>query len=86
MLPYVLLLVVAYLLAPRNLKLTGERAGLFPRAQEGDRLDVEVRLTAKRRVSTFVLEERVPERLGNPVRVPRLFVERGRKAREVPMR
>jgi uncharacterized protein (DUF58 family) len=66
----VLLLVVAYLLAPRNLKLTGDRAGLFPRAQEGDRLDVEVRLTANRRVSTFILEERVPERLGNPVRVP----------------
>ncbi|HEX2850328.1 MAG TPA: DUF58 domain-containing protein, partial [Acidimicrobiales bacterium] len=66
----VLLLVVAYLIAPKRLRLEGERAGLFPRVQEGDRLDVEVKLTARRRVSTFVLEERVPERLGRPVRVP----------------
>ncbi|HEX2851484.1 MAG TPA: hypothetical protein VHN98_13060, partial [Acidimicrobiales bacterium] len=66
----VLLLVVAYLIAPKRLRLEGERAGLCPRVQEGDRLDVEVKLTARRRVSTFVLEERVPERLGRPVRVP----------------
>ena len=65
-----LLLIVSYLIAPRRLKLTGNRAGLFPRAQEGDRLDVEVRLEAKRSVSTFILEERVPERLGSAVRVP----------------
>jgi uncharacterized protein (DUF58 family) len=65
-----LLVVVSYLIAPRRLRLVGERDGLFPRAQEGDRLDVEVKLTARRRVSTFVLEERVPERLGAPVRVP----------------
>jgi uncharacterized protein (DUF58 family) len=66
----VLLMIVSYLIAPRRLKLVGERAGLFPRAQEGDRLDVEVKLTAKRRMSTFILEERVPERLGRIVRVP----------------
>lgn len=66
----ILLLVVSYLIAPRRLRLEGERSGLFPRAREGDRLDVEVRLTAKRRVAGFMLEERVPERLGNPVRVP----------------
>src|SRR5918996_3666012 len=65
-----LLVVVCYLIAPRRLRLTGDREGLFPRAQEGDRLDVEVKLTARRRVSTFVLEEQLPERLGNPVRVP----------------
>jgi uncharacterized protein (DUF58 family) len=65
-----LLLVLSYFLAPRRLRLTGERHGLFPRAQEGDRLDVEVKLTAKRRLSTFILEERVPERLGTAVRVP----------------
>jgi uncharacterized protein (DUF58 family) len=66
----VLLVVVSLAIAPRNLKLTGEREGLFPRALEGDRLDVEVRLAARRRVSTFILEERVPDRLGNSVRVP----------------
>ena len=65
-----LLLGVSYLISPRNLKLEGVRDGLFPRVQEGDRLDVELKLTAKRRLSTFVLEERVPDRLGRRVRVP----------------
>jgi len=66
----ILLLGVSMLIAPRNLKLTGERDGLFPRVQEGDRLEVELKLTAKRRMSTFILEERLPERLGKSVRVP----------------
>jgi uncharacterized protein (DUF58 family) len=66
----ILLVVVSYAIAPRRLKLTGEREGLFPRVSQGDRLEVEVKLTAKRRVSTFVLEERLPERLGTTVRVP----------------
>ena len=67
---YGLLLLVglAYFLVPKRLKLEGDRSGLFPRVQEGDRLDVEVRLRANRTVSTFILEERVPDRLGNPVR------------------
>src|SRR2546423_10184033 len=69
---YGLLLLVglAYLIAPHRLRMTGTREGLFPRAQEGDRLDVEVKLTAKRRVGAFILEERVPERLGAAVRGP----------------
>ena len=65
----VALVVIAIVLAPRRLGLTGERSGLFPRAREGDRLEVEVKLTAKRSVSTFILEERVPEKLGHTVRV-----------------
>ena len=72
-----LLVVTGILLAPRRLKLEGDRAGLFPRAHEGDRLDVEVTLTAHRGVSTVVLEERVPERLGMPVRVPISRLGRG---------
>ena len=65
-----LMVVLALVVAPRRLRLEGERTGLFPRAHEGERLDVEVRLKANRRVTTFMLEERVPERLGHPVRVP----------------
>ncbi len=65
-----LLIAASYLLAPRGLKLDATRTGLMPRAQQGDRLDVEVRLQAQRGVSTFVLEERVPERLGSTVKVP----------------
>lgn len=65
-----ILVVMSYILAPRKLKLEGVRAGLFPRAQEGDRLEVEVELKATRRVAAFTLEERLPERLGTSVRVP----------------
>lgn len=65
-----LLVFASYALAPRKLKLIGSREGLFPRAQEGDRLEVEVQLTAQRRVGAFMLEERVPERLGTTVKVP----------------
>ncbi|MEY2417899.1 MAG: hypothetical protein QOG90_579 [Actinomycetota bacterium] len=75
----VMLFGICFFLAPRNLKLTGERAGLFPRAHEGDRLEVEVSLEARRGVSTFVLEERVPERLGQPVRVPITKLSSGEK-------
>ena len=64
-----LLFVMAFFLSPR-LRMQGERAGLFPRASEGDRLEVNLKLTAKRRASTFLLEERVPDRLGSTVRVP----------------
>jgi uncharacterized protein (DUF58 family) len=66
----VVFVLTAYLLIPRRLGLVGERSGLFPRAQEGDTVDVEIRLRAKRRVSTFILEERVPEKLGHPARLP----------------
>ena len=40
-------------------------------------MDVEVQLTAKRTLSTFVLEERVPERLGHTVKVPISKLPRG---------
>ncbi len=66
----VLLLGLSYVLAPRRLRLTGERTGLYPRASVGDRFDVEVTLAANRSVSTFLLEERVPDRLGQTVKVP----------------
>src|SRR5437879_67407 len=36
-----LLVVVSYLLAPRGLKLEAVRTGLHPRAQQGDRLEVQ---------------------------------------------
>jgi uncharacterized protein (DUF58 family) len=60
----------AFLLIPRKLKLTAERTGLFPRVQTGDRLAVEITLRPGRRVGTFILEERIPDPLGAKVRVP----------------
>ncbi len=64
------LLAFGFVLARRRLRMEGERSGLYSRAQQGDRLNVEVILRAQRSVSTFILEERVPEKLGRPVRVP----------------
>lgn len=64
------LVMASYVLARRKMSLEATREGLFPRAHEGDRLDVEMQLTANKRVSTFILEERVPERLGATVKVP----------------
>ncbi|MCW2545170.1 MAG: hypothetical protein JWM40_2722, partial [Frankiales bacterium] len=50
--------------------LEATREGLFPRTTEGQRLNVVLQLKAKRRASTLVLEERLPQRLGQTVRVP----------------
>ena len=66
----IVLVGLALVIAPRRLGLTADRSGLFPRAQEGDILEVELRLHANRSASTFILEERVPEKLGLPVRLP----------------
>ncbi len=57
-------------LAPRRLRLEATREGLFPRTTEGQRLSVTLQLKANRRASTLVLEERLPQRLGQTVRVP----------------
>ncbi|MFN2462864.1 MAG: DUF58 domain-containing protein [Candidatus Dormibacteria bacterium] len=66
-----LFVVLGYVLARLTAPvLKGDRSGLFPRGNEGEQMDVEVKLTATRSVSTFVLEERVPARLGSNVRVP----------------
>ncbi len=73
----VMLLVVSSLLAPRRLKVTGKRTGLFDRVQQGTTLDVEVSLTAERSVSTFMLEEHTPEVLGHSVKVPVLKLAGG---------
>lgn len=73
-------IVMAYLLVPRRLKLEGTRVGLFPRTQEGDQLTVQVELTARRRVSTILLEDRLPERLGEGVKVPVIQLGAGKTA------
>jgi uncharacterized protein (DUF58 family) len=69
--------VAAALLAPRRLRLRAERTGLFPRAQQGDRLDVVITVTADASLSSFQLEERVPSRLGASLRVPVAHVTPG---------
>ena len=71
------MVIMSYFLAPRKLRLVAQREGLFPRAQEGDHLEVYVKASAERSISAFQLEERVPERLGQPLRVPISRVKAG---------
>jgi uncharacterized protein (DUF58 family) len=57
---------VAYGVGRRPPSLVGDRSGSRPRLAEGEIITMEVRLTAERRLSTFLLEERVPPALGEP--------------------
>lgn len=64
------LILVTYFTGKRHLPLTGERSEVRARAREGEVLGIDLTLHAKRRLSTIVLEEQLPERLGSPVQLP----------------
>jgi uncharacterized protein (DUF58 family) len=82
-----LLVIVTWAGARRRLPLEGTRAQARARAREGEVLRIEVRLRARRRLSTIVLEEQVPERLGQPVRLPVATLARGEEVAHVyPLR
>lgn len=61
----------------RPLPLEGRRSDSRPRLTEGETVAVDIALTARHRISTFILEEDVPELLGEPARVPVASVEAG---------
>ena len=69
---YGLIIVVlgALLVGRRPLPLEGRRGAARARLAEGETVSVDVALTATRRVATFILEERVPEGLGDAAQVP----------------
>ena len=58
------------LLARRRLSVDAVRSSLPTRVRESQSVDVEISVTAKRRLATVVLEESLPEPFGAPVRVP----------------
>ena len=64
------LILVVYATGRRSLPLTGERSEVRARAREGEILGVDLSLHSNRRLSTIVLEEDIPERLGNTVQLP----------------
>lgn len=72
-----LVLVVSWVLGRRPLPLEGRRSDTRPRFGEGERIQMQVGLTARRRVSTFVLEDRVPPLLGESKPVAVASVEPG---------
>ena len=61
----------------RPLPLEGSRSDSRPRLAEGEAIDMLVSLSASRRLSTFILEEDIPEVLGPPARVPVATMEGG---------
>ena len=72
-----LLVAVAFAISRRPLPLEGHRSEARPRLAEGETISMEVALTATRRLSTFILEERVPEGLGEAAQVPIATLEAG---------
>src|SRR5258706_12842885 len=54
------LLIASYVIGRRPLPLVGERSESRPRLRVGETLPMTVKLTAPRRVSTFIIEETVP--------------------------
>jgi uncharacterized protein (DUF58 family) len=64
-----IMLVLAFVAGRRTLPVEGTRSDGRPRLREGETVTMEVELTASRRLSTFILEERVPEALGEAARV-----------------
>lgn len=64
------LLAAAFLLGRRRLALDVDRSDLPRRIREGQTVDAEVTLHARRRISTIVVEEELPPALGLPPRIP----------------
>lgn len=69
--------ISCWLLGRRPLPVEGLRSDARPRLAEGETISMDVTLTAKRRLSTFILEEQMPASLGLPARVPIASVEAG---------
>lgn len=65
-----LLIGLAMVLARRRVVIDVGRSKIPGRVREGQEVEVELSLTARRRVSTIMLEEVLPEHLGGPVRFP----------------
>jgi uncharacterized protein (DUF58 family) len=66
----VALVGLSRVLARRRLSVDAYRSSLPTRVRESQSVDVEIRVTARRRLATVVLEESLPEAFGAPVRVP----------------
>lgn len=65
-----IVLAVSWFLGRRKLAVDARRSDLPSRVREGQFVDVELTLEAKRRLSTIVLEEGLHPQLGTTVRVP----------------
>jgi uncharacterized protein (DUF58 family) len=72
-----IMIVLAFVAGRRPLTVAGQRSEARPRLREGETVSMEVSLTAERRLSTFILEERLPPSLGTSAQVPVASLEAG---------
>ena len=68
---------LAWLLARTKPSVEAVRSALPSRVREGQLVDATIRLTAKRRVATIIVEEQLPEQLGSPRRAAVPFLGAG---------
>lgn len=66
----VIVLVVSYMLGRRRVSLEVNRSDIPGRVREGQIVNVELEMTARRRISTVILEETLHPHLGTTVKVP----------------
>lgn len=66
----VVVVLVARFMGRKRIDLTAERSSLPPRLRQGQQIDVELCLSAQRRVGVFVMEERLHPHLGRERRLP----------------
>lgn len=76
----VLVVALAWLLGRRRVALTVGRSQVPSRVREGQLVDVELSLSARRRVTTVVLEEVLPQHFGPPKRFPLPALPTGHEA------
>lgn len=77
----VIVLIGSWMLGKNRPGLKAERSQIPGRVREGQRVEVELTLHARRRVSTVILEEELHSRLGGTVRVPLPLLRSGTEMR-----
>lgn len=75
----VLLLALAWILGRRRVLLEVGRSSLPGRVRENQNVEVELTFRPKRRITTIVLEETLPEQLGGSVRFPVSALPKGQE-------
>ena len=66
----VMVVLVARFMGRKRIDLQAERSSLPPRLRQGQQVDVELSLSATRRVGVFVMEEHLDQHLGRERRLP----------------
>lgn len=72
-----LFVAMAWVVGRKRLALRATRTGMPPRLREGQRVELELTISAERRVTTVLIEDRLHERIGTPFQVPVASIQPG---------